>query len=177
MDFFTADLHLGGETPIRFDGAPFKTPAEMAEAIVRNWNTVVGENDRVFVLGDAADVRDDDTAALLRILRGHKILVMGNHDGRGDRAAEEWFRAAGFERVYDHPIVAKRFFVLSHEPIFMNSSMPFYNIFGHVHGHPAIVTQGPQTFCACACRHGFAPVRCAAWEDYRAEDCVDLLGF
>lgn len=177
MDFFISDLHLGGRERLLYDGAPFPSPAEMADALVRNWNAAVGEDDRVFVLGDVADVRNEENAELLRSLKGHKTLVMGNNDGRGDAGSERWFLEAGFERVYPHPIVVKGFFILSHEPLFLGPAAPFSNIFGHVHAHPAIATETAQTFCACACRHNYTPVRYYQWDATRTDDMPSPLGF
>ena len=43
MSYYTADLHLGHEAIIRYCNRPFTTIDEMGEAIVNNWNAVVGK--------------------------------------------------------------------------------------------------------------------------------------
>ena len=50
--FFTSDFHVGHTNVIRFDGRPFKDVDEMNQSLIDNWNSVVGDEDVVFYLGD-----------------------------------------------------------------------------------------------------------------------------
>ena len=50
--WFTADHHFGHANIIKFTDRPFDSVAEMDEALVENWNSVIGPDDRVFHLGD-----------------------------------------------------------------------------------------------------------------------------
>ena len=52
--FLTADLHLGHANIIRYCGRPYRDINEMNEDLIRRWNSVVTDNDRVFFLGDFA---------------------------------------------------------------------------------------------------------------------------
>ena len=52
--FITADLHLGHANIIRYCGRPYRDVNEMNEDLIRRWNSVVSDNDRVFFLGDFA---------------------------------------------------------------------------------------------------------------------------
>jgi calcineurin-like phosphoesterase family protein len=52
----------------------------MNEAIIDNWNSRVKDTDVVFVLGDVALGKLDETLSLVTLLKGRKILVPGNHD-------------------------------------------------------------------------------------------------
>lgn len=45
-----------------------------AEEQIKNINSKVGKNDTLIILGDVGDVN------CVRRLRGHKVLIMGNHD-------------------------------------------------------------------------------------------------
>jgi calcineurin-like phosphoesterase family protein len=65
------------------------------QALVYNWNSVVGPDDVVFHLGDVAFGSLGDTAKVLSLLNGHKRLIMGNHD----RHTKKAYREAGFEEV------------------------------------------------------------------------------
>jgi calcineurin-like phosphoesterase family protein len=65
----------------------------------------VAASDEVWVLGDVAMGRIDESLQLVRGLVGTKLLVPGNHDrcwpGRGE-SASEWalrYRAAGFAEI------------------------------------------------------------------------------
>lgn len=78
--FFTSDLHLGHARIVELCQRPYSSVDEMNQAIIGNWNTTVGRNDVVFVLGDVALGRLDDTLQLVRQLNGRKHLVPGNHD-------------------------------------------------------------------------------------------------
>ena len=50
--FFTSDTHFNHANIIRFCNRPFKDVSHMNEAIISNWNRVVGPEDIVFHLGD-----------------------------------------------------------------------------------------------------------------------------
>jgi calcineurin-like phosphoesterase family protein len=105
----------------------------MDTTMALNWNKTVDKNDTVFFLGDLSFNQDKDTLkALLRHLNGHKILIIGNHDRK--YSAETW-REIGFEEAYDYPIIYKDFFILSHEPVYINTNMPYCNIHGHFHSN------------------------------------------
>lgn len=78
----------------------------MNAALVERWNDRVSEGDTVWVLGDVCMGKITDSLAVAATLRGHKILVPGNHDRvsslyHGSSAAKkaEWraaYEAAGF---------------------------------------------------------------------------------
>lgn len=78
--FFTSDLHFGHKNIIRFDNRPFSTVEEMDEALIRNWNAKVSDEDTVYVLGDISWYNDAKTSEIINSLHGHKILIKGNHD-------------------------------------------------------------------------------------------------
>ncbi len=104
--WFTADLHLGHENIIRYCARPWSDARTMNEALVGRWNDVVAPEDTVWVLGDVALGPIEESLATVRRLRGHKLLVAGNHDrcwaGRGDRARRwaERYAASGFEAIH-----------------------------------------------------------------------------
>ena len=104
--WFTADLHLGHGNIIGYSERPFPDINAMDEALIERWNERIGPQDTVWVLGDVALGRPDDLLAKVSRLRGHKLLVAGNHDrcwfGRGE-SAEAWtqrYLDAGFQAVH-----------------------------------------------------------------------------
>jgi calcineurin-like phosphoesterase family protein len=104
MRFFTADLHLGHANIITYCQRPFRSVADMNDALVANWNSIVGADDEVWVLGDVAMGRIADALALVACLPGRKHLVPGNHDRcwpGGRRPARpqdiQMYEEAGFE--------------------------------------------------------------------------------
>lgn len=152
--FFTADLHFGHKNIIEYENRPFADVPTMDEELICRYNAVVGKNDRVFILGDFSFYNKEKTAAIVKRLNGTKILVMGNHDGK----STHFYRECGFGEVYRYPIILDNFWILSHYPLYVNTNMPYANIFGHVHGHPAYADYTAQTFCACVERWNYKPV-------------------
>lgn len=150
--FFIADTHFGDDAILRYENRPFASVREMDRTMIERWNAVVGEEDAVYVLGDfGADGSETQT---LCVLNGVKYLVKGNHDNKSN--AE--YRAFGFAEVYDHPILLDSFWILSHDAVYVNTNMPYANLFGHVHASPIVKDFSAQHFCVSVERIGYAPV-------------------
>ena len=126
--FFFADPHFGHFNIIEYQNRPFRTTDEMDAAMIENWNRVVGQRDHVFLLGDVSLHPPDKTREILDRLHGKITLVLGNHDHR--RPMEKTGR---FDLVSLYPILYENFFLLSHEPVFVNEQCPFCNVHGHTH--------------------------------------------
>lgn len=150
--FFIADPHFGDDRIRRYENRPFETAEEMDRELIRRWNVLVSEGDTVFVLGDfGAEGRED---LVLSRLNGRKLLVKGNHDV----LSNSHYRQAGFEEVYDCPIILDGFWILSHDALYVNSNMPYANIFGHVHNNPIFRDYSRQHFCVSAERIAYTPI-------------------
>lgn len=80
MRFFISDTHFGHKNIIRFCDRPFADVDEMNEALIDNWNNVVGEDDTVYHLGDVALGPWVEWDSILTRLNGYKVLVVGNHE-------------------------------------------------------------------------------------------------
>lgn len=154
--YFIADTHFCEDNIRRYENRTFQSVVEMDETIIENWNSVVSEDDIVYILGDFGAFNNEQD--ILKRLNGTKYLVKGNHDTKSN----EYYRAAGFREVYDMPILFENFWILSHEPIYVNSNMPYANLFGHVHNSPIIKDYSSQHFCVSAERVGYMP---ALFED------------
>lgn len=132
--FYIADLHLGHENIIKYDRRPFDSVTQMDETITANWNSRVGENDTVYILGDLTKGKESDWPGILRSLNGHKILLRGNHDPR--KFSDETLGL--LEGVYDYLEISDtgRKVILCHYPIpfFKNCNEEgYYMLYGHVH--------------------------------------------
>ena len=126
--FFFSDPHFGHYNIIEYAGRPFRTTDEMDAAMIENWNRVVGAGDRVFLLGDVSFYPLEKTREILHRLNGKITLILGNHDRRS------LMRQTGrFAMISPYPILFENFFLLSHEPIFVNEQCPFCNVHGHTH--------------------------------------------
>ncbi|WP_294148656.1 metallophosphoesterase [uncultured Clostridium sp.] len=155
--FMVSDTHFGDKGAImRYEGRPFKSGREMDETLISNWNETVGGADTVYHLGDVAwNMEKEELKTLVGKLNGRKILIQGNHDM--SYSVREWMEI-GFEEVYPLPVVLEGFFMLSHEPMYVNSYSPYANIFGHVHGNPMYRDKSGHSFCACVERTNYRPV-------------------
>jgi calcineurin-like phosphoesterase family protein len=80
MRFFTSDTHFGHANIIKYSNRPFKDRHEMNEALIENWNAVVGEDDDVFHLGDVALGPWEEWDEVISRLNGNLHLSIGNHD-------------------------------------------------------------------------------------------------
>jgi calcineurin-like phosphoesterase family protein len=78
--FFTSDLHFSHKNVINYCKRPFKDIFEMNEAIIKEWNKTVKEQDTVWILGDFS-LNPNVAFRVLSRLNGTKYLVAGNHDG------------------------------------------------------------------------------------------------
>lgn len=78
--YFTSDLHFCHDREFIWAERGFKSVSEMNETIIRNWNSMIDENDDCYVLGDI--MLGDNTQGLkcLKQLRGHIHIIRGNHD-------------------------------------------------------------------------------------------------
>ena len=80
--WFTSDLHFGHRNVIRFCNRPWADEKEMCEGLINNWNSCVGDNDIVFVLGDTFWFNDSRLIKkVIDRLKGKTIYMLpGNHD-------------------------------------------------------------------------------------------------
>lgn len=134
--FFTSDLHFFHEAIIRFCNRPFKDVSEMNETIIRNWNSKVGKDDTVFILGDFCFGGSGAWSYLLDNLNGHKHLIIGNHDMKNLRQGFiHKFDSVSFQQsIY----VGDQFIYLNHFPFLCYAGSyrkgnPVWQLFGHLH--------------------------------------------
>lgn len=141
---------MGHNNIIKFlndDGArmrPFDSIEAHNEIIIRNHNSVVHPDDRVYFLGDFGDPRKFADRFL-----GRKVLVKGNHD---DRKLSHYL--GHFDDI--RACVQKKGFILTHIPIHPASLGRWgINIHGHTHArrvlmHPNLSDQQtPDTRYVC----------------------------
>lgn len=79
-NLYIADTHFGHKNIIRFDSRPFATVDEMEEEMVKRWNVAVEPSDTVYILGDFCWGKEDEWLRILNMLKGSKVLILGNHD-------------------------------------------------------------------------------------------------
>jgi calcineurin-like phosphoesterase family protein len=81
-----SDTHFGHENILKFqkkDGTllrNFESIYDMNEVIVRNWNSKVKPEDKVYHLGDVNFCSFTILKEIFNRLNGTKVLIKGNHD-------------------------------------------------------------------------------------------------
>ena len=93
MIYFTSDLHLGHNAVISMQNRPFANADEMNRVLINNYNSIVRENDTVYLLGDICyRISVNEANELLASLKGKKYLILGNHDKKYDKSLFEDIR-------------------------------------------------------------------------------------
>lgn len=85
-------------------------------------------------------------------LKGYKVIILGNHDH-----SYPFFKGL-FDEASRYPIIIEDFFILSHEPLYINEQMPYFNIFGHVHLNPEFKDYSNKHFIVSAERINYTPI-------------------
>lgn len=137
--FFTSDLHFHHKNVIQFCNRPFGSVEHMNETLIQNWNTVVGEKDHIYMLGDFSFGSANETADILKRLKGHKHLIVGNHDRKGSADKlfnRDWEKYFVDRHDYFRLKVDGHRFVLCHFP-FASWERGYINLHGHLHSMPA----------------------------------------
>ena len=141
--WFTSDPHFDHANIIKYVKRPFDNVTVMNEALIRNWNRVVGNDDLVFCLGDFALGHPDSCRKILERLNGHKVLIIGNHEKTVMRKSynRDAFDGGIYERLeikINDEEVSDEFqnIVLSHYTMMTwnRSHRGSWQLFGHVHG-------------------------------------------
>lgn len=140
--FFTSDTHFCHDKIIDYCKRPFKDIQEHDQALINNWNSVVGMDDTVFHLGDFCYGGFPKWQNIVKQLNGHIYLIRGNHD---DKQA-----SAGIINLFEDTCYQARIIVngqtvyLNHFPFMcfahgdptMYGNNCSYQLFGHIHSGP-----------------------------------------
>lgn len=104
----------------------------------------VGKNDTLIILGDVGDKE------WLKKLRGHIVLILGNHDSGGSTYK-------GYvDEVYEGCLTISDKIILSHEPVDFAYAI---NIHGHCHALPHIYDDKHINMCAEAIDYTPVPIK------------------
>ena len=135
MNYFISDLHVGHTNVLSFDNRPFKSIEEHDEILIENWNSVVGMDDDVYLLGDISWHNATKTIEIFNRLNGRIHLIRGNHDNRLLKNRELQSRFCEITDYKELDIGGGKGIVLCHYPIpcFKNHYYGWYMLYGHVH--------------------------------------------
>ena len=151
--FLTSDTHFGHDREFLFGPRGFSSIQEHDEAVVANWNSVVGPDDIVYHLGDVMLNDNKHGMDCLRRLNGHIKLIRGNHD---TDARMEFYKTLPNVEVlgWAEVIKYKKYqFYLSHHPTLTSNlekapylRMHLINLFGHTHQQKRFYEDMPYMF-------------------------------
>lgn len=102
----------------------FSSVEEMNETMIDNWNSVVGQNDKVYHLGDVMiGGKPED---ILPRLNGKKTIIFGNHDNIPKLVPF-------FKSHYIWRVIREHEVTLSHFPLREDQLRTKANLHGHIH--------------------------------------------
>ena len=167
--FVTSDLHFGHDKSFLYEPRGFSSPEEHALHIVENWNSVVGEDDIVYNLGDMALTSMDMAIPYLQQLHGRQIWLLGNHDttskvNRILSSCRNIMLLGPIETAYVTMLKhGKWLFYLSHYPTMISNydddekknANRFWCLCGHTHQKTAIDAQNRCYHCELDVHNNF----------------------
>jgi len=164
--FFTSDLHFGHNKEFLYVSRGFNSIEEHDETVIKNWNSVVGPDDFVFILGDLMLNDNEDGIEKINRLNGKKYIILGNHDTatRIKLYKEQIKNLEGVEYVakIEHK---KRLLWLCHYPTItanFDDGKPWVkhliNLHGHTHSKEIFYNNNPYMYNVALDAHDNTPV-------------------
>lgn len=138
--FLTSDTHFGHDREFLWGPRDFTNSQEHDEAIIKNWNEIVGPDDIVYHLGDLMLGDNAHGIECVKRLNGHIKLIRGNHDT--DARWKLYGTLPNVELIgWADVIKYKKYnFYLSHHPTLTSNlekaphlRMHLINLYGHTH--------------------------------------------
>ena len=138
--YFTSDLHLCHKKKFLYGSRGFTCVEDMNNEIIKRWNALITDEDEVYILGDSILSDTEGGIEILKLLKGKKYYVYGNHD-TDDRitALKTAFPEMTF-LGWSHMLkIGKRRFYLSHFPSITRTiddnpnKQGIINLYGHTH--------------------------------------------
>lgn len=150
-------IDFGHFNIIKYSNRPFKDVEQMNNALIDNWNSVVKQGDRVYLLGDVCFMHHEDAKKTLFRLNGQIFLIKGNHD-------KEHFLSKCHDRFvwvkdYFELTIGKQKIILSHYPFMTwnKSHHGSWHLHGHCHGSLPDDPYALRIDVGVDC-HGYKPV-------------------
>lgn len=152
--FVSSDLHFNHQRIIEFcpkSRGHCKTVDEMNHEIIKNFNSVISEEDTLYLLGDIGFGDVGSCIELIRQLNGQKVWIHGNHDRKFWVSDQYYANKESMRIIEDTPYKTiwykvdnvKRFVVMFHFPI-ENWEQQFkgsIHLHGHLHSQNQRITQ------------------------------------
>lgn len=164
--WFTSDLHFWHKNICKYCNRPYNTVEEMNQAIVDNWNSVVKDDDVVFVLGDLGFCGIEKLRILISQLKGTIIVIQGNHDSNkvlatlyNEKLIDNFDRLMSIEVGGDEECPDQRL-VLCHFPMidWSDKERGAWMIHGHQHQLPETPSCSVMHWDVGVDKNGMTPI-------------------
>lgn len=136
-----SDWHFCHDKDFIYASRGFQNVTEMNEAIIKNHNQLVDDEDDVYMLGDAVLMDTENGIKCIKQLKGKVHIIRGNHDS--ESRVQEYLNCDNVVEVCDAKYLSynKYHFFLSHHPSITSNvddnkkplSKRIINICGHLH--------------------------------------------
>ena len=149
--FFTSDTHFNNKRILELSKRPFMSTDEMDWVIIKNWNTIISDQDSVYHL------RDFGNPEMAKYLKGHISFIPGNYDTleivnclkeNGVRILLDSYNKGYRVKIDEHN------FTLVHAPADYILDRNFM-LFGHIHKLQMVKQNGLNVSVDC---HNFFPI-------------------
>ena len=134
MNYYISDIHFGCQN--KFEGRTL----EHDRIVKENWNSVVHNNDNVYILGDigreGGNKDNEYLCEIISTLKGNKYLIQGNHERLKDNRLRQLFvEITPYKEITDNYNGMSHNLVLCHYPILMwkNQHKEWIHLYGHLH--------------------------------------------
>lgn len=164
MIYFSSDFHFCHNKPFIYESRGFSSVQEMNDAIFKNWNSIVKQDDEAYVLGDLMLMNNEEAMKYILHMNGKIKIILGNHDTLNREAA---YVNAGFEVAFADQIKYNQYhFFLSHYPTLTNNfdynqkslKRCLLNLYGHTHQKEKFHKDNPYLYHVGVDSHNLKPV-------------------
>ena len=135
MIYLSSDLHLNHNKSFVWQERGFSSVEEMNEEIIERFNSILTDDDDLYLLGDCCMGLNTVSMPYLKAIKGNKHLIIGNHDS--EARINEYRNREIFKTIeYGGRLkVGKKLYILSHYPMLVGnaSNEKVWNLHGHTH--------------------------------------------
>ena len=158
--WFTSDLHHRHKNIIKFqkerceamgiteDMSDMEKLETHDKWLVEMWNKTVDKHDHIYILGDISFGSQEETKKFLEKLKGHKHLIIGNHD-KLCQGLENYFESVS--QIKEFPIKKHQYDFLEENIYLVLCHFPMvawnrrlhgaFQLHGHLHGSGDEITK------------------------------------
>lgn len=163
MIYFTSDFHFCHNRDFIYERRGFSSIEEHDKTIIDNFNSIVTDEDILYILGDVFLDDNEKGMECLQSLKGEKHVILGNHD---TNAKIELLKQAtiieGYANVFEYK---KYHFYLSHYPSITSNyddgdhlRQRVINLSGHTHFKDKFYDDNPYVYNVAVDAHECKPV-------------------